>query len=203
MRPRLKISNLISLQDARSSAAVGFDLISFNLTRGDDRKLSAAMVWNMVQWLSGPEIAVELNVDSLPELEEAQKSFQPSYITLPLSEWSDPLLGQLPPVILKAEVLDDPERLIAAAASADDAGQPLYFELGLQQIADVERFEGVMHRSLVHFPTLDLAIAYVQGPAPTAWGISLDREAEEEPGVLDYERIDAFIEAFEARYEEV
>jgi len=202
MRPRLKISNLISLQDARSSAAVGFDLISFNLTRGDDRKLSAAMVWNMVQWLSGPEIALELNVDSLPELEEAQKSFQPGYITLPLSQWSDTWLGQLPPVILKAEVLDDPAALIAIVAAADQAEQSLYFELSLSQIADVERFEGVMQRSLVHFPTLEMAIAYVQGAAPTAWGISFDQEAEEEPGLLDYERIDAFIEVFEARYEE-
>jgi hypothetical protein len=200
MPPRLKISNLISLQDARSSAAVGFDLISFNLTRGDDRKLSAALVWNMVQWLSGPEIVLELNVDSLPELEEAQKSFQPGYISLPFSEWSDTLLGQTPPLILKAEVLDEPEALIEVAAAADAADQALSFELALQQIADVERFEGVMHRSLVHFPSLEIGIEYLRSEAPTAWGISLDREAEEEPGLLDYERIDEFVEAFEARY---
>ena len=70
MHPILKINQLTNLQDARSSAAVGFDLISFSLERGNPKKLSAAMVWNIVNWLSGPEIVLDLNVASLEELPE-------------------------------------------------------------------------------------------------------------------------------------
>mgnify|MGYP006269998637 CR=1 FL=1 len=197
MRPRLKISNLISLQDARSSAAVGFDLVSFNLTRGDERKLSAAMIWNLVQWISGPDIVLEMNGASLPELADIQQSFQPGYLTLPLAERSQAAdLSGLPPLILKAEVMDDPEALAQLAAAQTD----LRFELHLTQLADVARFAPVLGRSLLHFPSLDEAEAYLRSDAPVAWGLSLDREAEEEPGVLDYERIDQFIEVFEDHY---
>ena len=181
MRPRLKISNLISLQDARSSAAVGFDLVSFNLTRGDER----------------PDIVLEMNGASLSELAHIQQSFQPGYLTLRLAERSQAAdLSGLPPLILKAEVMDDPEALAQLAAAQTD----LRFELHLTQLADVARFAPVLGRSLLHFPSLDEAEAYLRSDAPVAWGLSLDREAEEEPGVLDYERIDQFIEVFEDHY---
>jgi hypothetical protein len=202
MRPRLKISNLISLQDARSSAAVGFDLISFNLARGDDRKLSAAMIWNLVQWLSGPAIVLEMNVASLPELDEISQSFQPAYITLPLAEWGQFSLGAWPPIILKTTDQADPAHLTAIMAEAEAAGQPLYLEVSLTEGTPVARFAEVLGRSLLHFPSLALAQAYLQSESPLAWGLSLDREAEEEPGVLDYEAIDGFIEVIEARFEE-
>ena len=83
MRPILKISKLANLQDARSSAAVGFHQISFDLQRGSMSKLSASMVWNMVQWLSGPEVVLEMDVASLPELEDIKGQFEYQSVSIP------------------------------------------------------------------------------------------------------------------------
>jgi len=200
VRPKLKISNLISLQDARSSAAVGFDLISFSLERGSHHKLSVSLAWNIIQWISGPAIVVELNRASLPELTEAQQTFSVDYATLPLDEWSPDMQADLPPVILRGDHQADPQRLAEwlAAAPADR----LFLELSLPSPAEAERFAPVAERSLFHFHSIEMAEEMVQTSQVVPWGFAFYQEAQEEPGVLDYERIDDFLELFNERFEE-
>ena len=199
MRPKLKISQLTNLQDARSSAAVGFDLISFSLERGSSRKLSVSMAWNMIQWLSGPAITLELNRASLEEWEEAKKSFSAEWITLPWRDWEDSLTEGVN-VILRVDAKQDSKELERIIASSSD--QEVFLELQLNSSEEVTTWQDLLDRTFLHFPDLDQAQAYVEGGHPLPYGFSFHQEAEEEPGVLDYERIDDFLEVFNEMFEE-
>ena len=200
MRPLLKISQLISLQDARSSAAVGFDLISFSLERGSDRKLSPATAWNIVQWLSGPDIVLEINAQSWPELEELDAQFAYQYVSLPLDAWDGSLPRPLPGLILRAGPEADPAQLVDIASVTGATLPQLRFELSLASPADLAAFAPILSQSLVHFTQPEAAEAFLDEAVALPWGLAFGPEWEEEPGVLDYARIDAFMERFEARF---
>ena len=110
-KPSLKIGPLTNLQDARSSAAVGFDLVTFSLERGSNKKLSGSMIWSIIQWLSGPEIVLEINRFSLEELKEIEGVFTYEYLSLPLEEWGEDLLALPGKLILRTSSDSSPEQL--------------------------------------------------------------------------------------------
>ena len=202
LRPKLKISNLISLQDARSSAAVGFDMISFNLVRGAHQKVSVSMAWNIIQWLSGPDIVLELTQASLPEREEAAQTFSFGLVSLPLTEWTPQLpLGE-EGLILRADASADPEEVARFLSAAQAQGREVWIELHLPQGEDLARYAAVRERCLLHLPSLDLVERFIQSGAEMPGGFAFYDEAEEEPGVLDYERIDDFLEVFNEVFDE-
>lgn len=197
MRPVLKVSNLISLQDARSSAAVGFDLISFSLERGSTKKLSASLIWNMVQWLSGPEIVLELNLISLEELEEVRKLFEWTYITLPWEEYDERMLADHPRLILRADQFVAPAAIEKVVQAAKDAGAELKVEVSLPDAAQAEAYRAIADEVFLHFESLDELLHFVNAAPFAPYGLSLRDEAEEEPGFLHYEKIDELIEALD------
>ncbi len=201
MRPLLKISHLTTLQDARSSAAVGFDLIGFDLVRGSHRKLAAPMVWNIVKWLSGPRIVVELSRVSLPELSEVQKSVEISFVTLPLEDWGEDLLDLDVPVILRVPAKTDLDDLIELRNH-----KGVYFELEMPSVDEMNGTEArmallsIMDKSFLHFQTMEEGQEFIVHSDHVPYGFALGQEAEEEPGVLHYEKIDDWLETFEHRF---
>lgn len=200
MRPKLKISNLTNLQDARSSAAVGFDMISFNLERGHHKKLSASLIWNMVNWLSGPEIGLEMNTYSLEELKEIKKLFDPSMLTFPATEWNPLLLEYADAIMLRGDQFTDPKHIQQWVSAAETEEKKLKVVLSLPDLAAAGAYEGVKESILLHFPSLDLLVEFIRTSPFQPYGFSLDQEAEEEPGVLHYERIDDLMEVLEEQY---
>ncbi|MEZ4849487.1 MAG: hypothetical protein R3B93_12890 [Bacteroidia bacterium] len=200
MHPILKINQLTNLQDARSSAAVGFDLISFSLERGNPKKLSAAMVWNIVNWLSGPEIVLDLNVASLEELPEVENMFPYRYMTIPLEEWNELLLEHADHIICKADQTVTPAQIMDLVESANQEDKEIKFELFLSDLADAQRFSSVKEHIFIHFSDISLLEAHIQSGDFAPFGYTLGEEAEEEPGVLHYERIDDFLEIFFERF---
>ena len=116
MKPQLKIGPLTQLQDARSSAAVGFDWLSFSLERGNPKKLSPSLIWNIIQWVSGPEIMIELDAASYMEWEEVQTLFPAKAACVPWSERENEWKGikelcflcgsQIPPVSLMQQEIE-------------------------------------------------------------------------------------------------
>jgi hypothetical protein len=195
MQPQLKIGPLVNLQDARYSAAVGFDIVSFSLERGSDRKLSVSMIWNMVQWLTGPEAALEMNVASLEELNELDKSFAYAYITLPAEEWDERvLLHTAAGIIVRADASADPDHLATLLQAGAAAGRPMWLELLLESAEAFAPYQNLSAQCFLHFATLDTLSAFLDLGQKLPYGISLGLEAEEEPGTLDYERIDAIVQ---------
>jgi hypothetical protein len=191
MRPKFKISNLTNLQDARYSAAVGFDLLSFSLARGSARKLPTNLVWNIANWLEGPEIILELNRESLPELEEV--TFDYRYLSFPIEDWEPGLLEGSPAVILVADQGCEPEHLQKVI---DEHEGEVKIELFLGEGADASSYQAFFPQLLLHFLDLDSLESFLRDSKELPWGISLGEEAEEEPQLLDYERIDEIMAIF-------
>ncbi|MEZ4825761.1 MAG: hypothetical protein R3C61_05620 [Bacteroidia bacterium] len=202
MRPKLRISNLTNLQDARSSAAVGFDLIGFSLERGSTRKLSASLVWNIVNWLSVPGIVLEMNAASLEELESAKKMFSPRYITLPAEEWDKSMKSYADAFILRADTSLSPDKMDFLLREAASVSAELKFEISLTNISSAAGYEHLSKHIFFHFPEIDDAEAYLVSGNFQPYGYALGVEAEEEPGQLNYQRIDDFLEVFSDQFPE-
>lgn len=195
MQPQLKIGPLINLQDARYSAAAGFDIVSFSLERGNARKLSVSMIWNMVQWLTGPKSALEMNVASLEELAELDKSFAYGAITLPADEWDERVWEHtLAEIILRADTSADPKHLAGVLQAGAAAGRTMWLELSLDAADAFAPYEQLADRCYLHFSSLNALSEFLTLATVFPYGIALGLEAEEEPGVLDYERIDEIVE---------
>lgn len=203
MRPKLKIGPLTQLQDARSSAAVGFDILSFSLERGSMKKMSPAMIWNMVNWIQGPQILLELNAASLEELEEMNKSFQASYVQLPLAEWDAGLLPQLAQgIYLQADKGANISDIKSSLSQIADAGKEGIVEISLDEISEVGEYQEILATTYLHFSSAETLFEYLKQEGPNPLGFALGEEFREDAEYLDYERIDDLIELMEELFDE-
>lgn len=189
MRPLLHIGPLTSLQDARSSAAVGFDVISFSLERGSPRKLSGSLIWNMINWLSGPQIFLEWNAVSAPEVSALEESLVYQGLIAPLEDQ----------VSLPAQAdqqhwwRTDPAGIAAAAPETT-------CWVSVSTAAEALALAPHFPRLILHISNMEESFAFLQQTPAWPLGLSLGTEAEEEMGVLDYERIDEWLEMFQEKF---
>ncbi|MEO1448881.1 MAG: hypothetical protein AAFV07_05095 [Bacteroidota bacterium] len=189
MRPLLHIGPLTSLQDARSSAAVGFDVISFSLERGSPRKLSGSLIWNMINWLSGPEIFLEWNAPSLPEVQGLADTVVYQGLIAP---WAD--VGEL------ASASDKPQWWRIPASGISEAPDNVLLYVEVNSAAEALALEPHFARLILHFPDLEASFDFLNQTTSWPYALSLGPEAEEEMGVLDYERIDEWLEKFQEHF---
>lgn len=201
MRPKLKIGPLTHLQDARSSAAVGFDLISFSLERGSTRKLAPSLVWNIINWIQGPEVVLELNAASLDELAETNKMFPAQVVSFPLSEWKPEFLDDLQASLyFKANSTHTPEQITKALADVEAKGQTALVEVRLEEISKIGTYKPFYDKLFLHFAQAELLTEFLQSGAPIPYGFALGDEFREDVEYLDYERIDDLMELLEDRF---
>ena len=200
MQPKLKINNLTNLQDARYSAAVGFDYVSFSLERGSLKKLAPNLIWNIVNWLEGPEVILELNTQSLEELEHVDKTFNYRYITLPMEEWSDLIFQTTPKIILRANSQLLAEDISTMCKEAAESGFELKIELLLNSLEELTNYKDVLEFIFVSFKDFSFTKRLIEESKHIPYGISFGEEVEIE-GLIEYEEIDDFIEKFGERFE--
>ncbi len=189
MRPKLKISHLTNLQDARYSAAVGFDYVSFCMERGHAKKLAPELVWNIANWLEGPEIILEVNADSMDELAETKVA--PAMVAMPLANWPQNISETT--VLLRTNVTTEPAELTAILDKGDSTGKDIFFEISLQRPDQLQPFLSILDRLFLHFPSLQMAHDFLKKGQHLSYGISLREEAEEAPGELNYEMLDELV----------
>jgi len=193
MHPKFKISKLTNLQDARYSAALGFDMVSFSLARGERQKLPATLIWNIANWLEGPEIVLDLNAESWEELSEVTFDFH--YLSLPWQDFEPQVAQKAQAFVLKGDDslgIDQIQTLRAAYPTLS-----LKFELSFDSVEAAMSYQEVFPDLLINFRQLSLYFDFFkQQQATQVWGISLQNEAEEELGYLDYEQIDELMGMF-------
>lgn len=197
MRPKLSIGPLTSLQDARSSAAVGFDYILFSLARGSSRKLPANMIWSLMEWLSGPEILLELNAASAAELTAASDTAEFAGLVMPAPDYLQAEWPTEQPIWLQMPANSPASAVATALEQAGPASKVILAAQG-----PLAGYQPLAEQLFLHFPTLDEAEDFVKASDWMPYGLHLGPEAEEEPGVLHYERIDEFLEVLAARFGE-
>lgn len=185
-----KLGPLTQLQDARYGAAVGFTLISFSLSRGDNRKMPGNSIWGMMQWLDGPQFVIDLNPESFEELENLGEN--PHYVGL---SWADFEAGK--------ELVPEGVGLILYADTSISANEiaervtayegDLKIEVLLENPAP---YESVAEHVILHFQQLDQAETFLGDMPFEPFGIAIGSEAEEAPDELDYERLDDIMAVF-------
>ncbi|MEO0896016.1 MAG: hypothetical protein AAFY71_06430 [Bacteroidota bacterium] len=198
-KPLLKIGPLTNLQDARSSAAVGFNLITFSIERGSMKKLPVNMIWSMIQWLSGTSTVLEINRISLEELEEVKKYFTFEYLSFPISEWGPDLLTVHEGIVLRLDSTSSPDTCQQIIAEAGH--QEILFELTVPSVEDAKAYMGLSDSLLLNVSDMDRSREALE-QIESIKGLSLKGEALEEDGILNYEAIDDWIEVFEEEFDE-
>jgi len=203
MRPKLKIGPLTQLQDARSSAAVGFDLLSFSLERGSMKKLAPATVWNIVNWIQGPKIMLELNAESLDELAETNKMFQPHLLSFPIEDWKNKLPKEVEAdIYFICPISTAPEEISKTLEEVEATGHQAYAEVSLGEISELGPYQSILPKLFLHFTQADTLFEYLQSEAPLPYGFALGNEFREDADYLDYEKIDDLIEIIESTFPE-
>lgn len=200
MKPQLKISKVVSLQDARYAAAKGFDYISFSLLRGDMRKLSVEMIWNIINWIEGPQIAIELDRQSLEEFEEAKVRFSIHYLELPISDLAINV-REMPDIIWKISADEGKaysvEDLLLLLQKSKGVQRDVLFEFIANDLDVLSSLKPIFPHLLLGFSSLALFESYInssKGMSSFPLGFSFGEEAEEETGILDYQRVDEILE---------
>ncbi|MEM6764141.1 MAG: hypothetical protein AAF824_04575 [Bacteroidota bacterium] len=199
--PKLKISRITNLQDARYCAAEGVHFLSFSLERGYDQKLSVQTVWNIANWLEGPAYIIELNTFSLDELKEVSQSVSVSAISLPIEDWAEALWMYTDSLILRATEDFPLEVVQDLLQKASMQGKNLQFEISCEQLEEVSKWEPVFPNIFLHFKDVDKTEALINLNENYPFGISLGSEVEEAPGMLDYDKTGKILSVYQEKLE--
>ena len=190
-RPQLKISNVTNLQDARYSAAVGFNYVSFSLERGHPHKLSPSMIWNMVQWLEGPEIILEIDAGNWEEVQQVGTAPENFWVSFPAAHWTGIAPISLKGIILRSEHQLEIPQIQEWVAQSEI---PLKVEMLISHPDQLAVFSSVYPYIFVNFPELEITKNFIRSSEHAIFGLSFQSEAEEKPGLLDYDELDACLE---------
>ncbi len=200
MKPFLAIGPLTNLQDARSSAAVGFDHLVFSLERGSTRMIGANLVWNIASWISGPEIIIETSRASLEELTTAGGADGITALSFRVDDWT----AWVAEVGVPAEQLPVKHIWLRMGSDfqAEDALELLRMNhaQGLESrfVVDCKVPSGIpadlAPYVFLHYPSLGESLRHIKSGKISPLGYFLGAEAEEEFGQLDYEAIDDWLE---------
>ncbi|MEL6190644.1 MAG: hypothetical protein AAFR66_01280 [Bacteroidota bacterium] len=199
--PKIKVSRISNLQDARYCAAEGVPFLSFSLERGFDRKLSVQTVWNINNWLEGPEIIIELNGVSVEEVQEAGQSMNIRYVSFPIEDWTDELWEVHDAIIIRVGgdlSLEIAQKLLE---EAEEKGKELRFEIGLADLKEASKWEALYPKIFLNFPHVDNVETIINTNENYPFGISLNIEIEEEPGILDYDKTGKVFSLFQEKLE--
>ena len=201
MRPTLAIGPLTNLQDARSSAAVGFDFLIFSLERGNLRMLGGNLIWNIASWVSGPGLVIEIDQQSLPELDNMGEAVTLHALSFPYEDWKARVAGSG----VQAEELPVKEIWLRCAGELPESEAAELIRLGqaeglqtrfvMDMQGDSEIPASLASLVLAHYPSLEAAQAGMMDASLSLAGCVLGPEAEEEFGQLNYEAIDDWLEA--------
>lgn len=197
MRPLLAVGPLTNLQDARSCAAVGVDYLVFSLERGSMRMLASNLIWSMVSWIAGPQVVLELSVDSMQELDSLGGSVEIGAISLPWQDWTNQTLPGRE-VWLRATENDSVSAITSVLEKGNQDGNEIRIIVSCEAAPAV--WEEWASHLWLHFGSLEQAQAFIRESSWMPTGILLGAEAEESFGMLDYEAMDELIEMLDARF---
>ena len=134
-----------------------------------------------------------LNGQSWDELKEV--TFDYRYLALPLEDWEPAAKTQADAFILTTSTPPSPESL--QTLLDENADVEIKFELTFSDITDALAYQALFPHLLLNFTSIDLYFDFFQQKHEMMpWAISLQSEAEEEPDLLDYERMDDLMAIF-------
>jgi hypothetical protein len=160
--------------------------------------MSPALIWCITQWLSGPGVILEALHAAQAELHETLTQVPAVAVSFPAgADTALPTEYLHLPVWLRTGQNPDITALQAALAAA---GPDARAEISLDTTAQADLYADVRQQIIIHFSTLEAGADFIRQSAWIPAGLALGPEAEEEPGQLDYARIDEWLEVFNHRF---
>lgn len=194
MKPKLKINGIDNLHDARYCAAVGIMLLEFDLSPESEEAVTPELVREVAPWLSGPEIVARFDYQTPDEIRARIEGLGVSRLSLP-SDYHPGLITDLElPVILRVPEGSSPEAATEVSERFPEAMLEFYPPAGVP--ADALAMLPWVSRAIfaISDPGEVWAAMEKQGEKPFAF--TLGAFFQEPTGELDYDRCDAFTDAF-------
>ena len=107
---RVKAGNITNLSDARYCAAMGVEIIGFPLGKGTKDTVEIEKVKEMMGWLSGVKLALELNAENfdIEYIQLAIEQLNPDFLQLPIQLMDKlPLFNPLPLILETNKIIKD------------------------------------------------------------------------------------------------
>lgn len=202
MRPKLKVNEIQDLHDARYCSAVGIYLLGFNLQKGNDQKVSAAAVKEVMGWLSGPESIGEFAYETPDEIKASLEEYGLNYISLPM-DYHEGLAQDLEAKLIfrfgEEAIATGPElsHLIRLAEKFPEALFELTVDPDGQEVWEALEEAGLISRSLFRFEDPDTIYLHLKKGGNEAFGFALGEFFEEPGGNLDYQKCDDFVDRYQ------
>ena len=173
---------------------MGVDMISFNVERGNPRKLEASMIWNLCNWLEGMEYILETDEESLPDVHKIRESIACRYVSLPIESWGPHIADKFRAVILRSDGSYDPNELVDLVNKAQSNGVEVKVELSVSNFERVASIRDIAEHLFLNFSDIALLHTFMTAPLTNLYGISLHSEVEEGVGLLNFDLLDALLE---------
>jgi len=202
MRPKLKVNEIKDLHDARYCSAVGIYLLGFNLQNGNDDKVTAKMVKEVMGWLSGPESIGEFAYETQDEINATQEEYELNYVGIPMDYHPD-LAGEIKaPLIFRfgeEAIQAGPElsHLLRLCEKFPEALFELSIDPGNAEVWEEVKEANLVQRSLFRFEDPDSIYNSLKKGGQEAFGFALGEFVEEPGGNLDYQKCDDFVERYD------
>lgn len=186
-RPKIYASAISNLSDARYFAAMGADVMGFEV----DEQSQMQQIEEMISWVEGPEIALEILEDVwTPKVLEAIERINPGMLVLPVY-WQDVDFFANKKVLLKKIIDDD---------SAADNDLVRICDVPLESMNDAQLKKLSSPEALFldcNWSKADLDFALKNLPT---LGLVLKGGAEEAPGIKSFDELDAIFDYLDENF---
>lgn len=173
---------------------MGIDLISFNVERGNPKKLEASMIWNLCNWLEGVAYILETDEESLPDVQKIRETMTCRYVSLPLKSWGSHLTDTFRSILLRGVGIHDPNQLVDLINKAQSIGIEVKVELSVSSEEQIASIRDIAEHIFLNFTDISLLHHFMATPFDNLYGISFRSEVEEGVGLLNFDLLDTLLE---------
>lgn len=210
LRTKIIAGSITNLTDARYFAAMGVEWMGFNLNPGEDTFMPPVQVQAIKEWVEGPAILGEFNLQSATEIQKLSSDLQLDAIQIGMFTELDTLLAvdtDLP--VIKEIIIDESTRRVSLENQLQAfAPHVRYFLLDLAKnnwsLESLEEHQEInwayIQQLCENYPILlhlgfpaDQIIDLLEDLEPA--GLKVMGGKEEKVGYKSYEELDELLEA--------
>lgn len=195
MHPKLKLDNIHDLHDARYCAAVGISLLGFDLDPGTS-KLQALQVGEIMEWLSGPTGIAAFGDLPPTEINAASIQSKCTFVSLPIDYPTDWAFDIELPVLFRYDG-NTKDRALLLQKMVQFPQAIIEMDAALMLTKDsAPSLRHLAARAVLVCPTAEILAEILADPEIQPWGFALGGFVLDSKGGIDYDRCDAFLDAY-------
>ena len=179
----LYIRRIHDLQDARYCAAIAVKMLSFSVEDHDSKRLRTEQIKEMADWLSGPEVVIEASAQTWSKLNNVRFPF--TWVSVDSAELPHLTTTELPLIVR-----------CAAMPNWSETSLAYRYEFPFDRNRDMDLLMPHLAQSILVLATLSDVAQWIR-TQPLPYAFSLNDNVCDDEGLINYEQLDAFLEALE------